>query len=141
MLGLWLIEQNIITEKALDHALSIQMQSGGRLGDILVANGATTPIALYKAIAHQANLPFVDLLKTEWNTALLRTANLNDYIRLRLLPSPAAPRTEPPPRGLSLYHRSQPRQCISCKRCVNSLQIRQLHRDGRAVAATALRDS
>lgn len=86
MLGLWLIEQHIITEKALDHALAVQMQSGGRLGDILIAHGATTPMALYKAIASQAKLPFVDLLKEEWNSALLRTSELGDYIRLRLLP-------------------------------------------------------
>lgn len=90
MLGLWLIEEKIITEKSLDRALNVQMESGGRLGDILISLGAITPITLYKALAHQANLPFVDLLKTEWDKSLLRTSDLGDYIRLRLLPIASA---------------------------------------------------
>jgi cellulose synthase/poly-beta-1,6-N-acetylglucosamine synthase-like glycosyltransferase len=86
MLGLWLIEQDLITEKALDHALRTQMESGGRLGDILISHGAITPLTLYKAIALQINLPFVDLLKTNWGRGLLQPSALNDYIQLRMLP-------------------------------------------------------
>ncbi len=86
MLGLWLIEEGSISEKALDHALREQMEHGGRLGDILIAHGAITPLALYKAIAKQVHLPFLDLLKSQWSPELLKVEALPDYIRLRLLP-------------------------------------------------------
>lgn len=94
MLGLWLTEQHIITEAELDTALIMQLHSGGRIGDILIAIGATTPHKLYPALAQQLNLPFVDLLKTKWDRSQLHPDHLPAYIGLRLLPIGYIPGTK-----------------------------------------------
>lgn len=86
MLGIWLVEHDIVSDDALTHALEIQLKSGGRLGDILVAENAITPLKLYQAIAYQARLPFINLLQDEWDESLLKHEHLHDYIRLRFLP-------------------------------------------------------
>lgn len=86
MLGLWLVEKDIISEEQLDKALDIQLHSGGRLGDILIANGATTPYELYPAFAEHMQIPFIDLLKDDWDRAAPNESQLNHYIHLRVLP-------------------------------------------------------
>ena len=93
MLGTWLVEHNIITEDELTRALKSQLSGGGRLGDILIASGATTPLKLYQAIATHYQLPFMDLLKEGWDKQDMHVDYLHDYIDLRLLPIGKVPGT------------------------------------------------
>ena len=86
MLGQKLIEHSIITEEMLDQALNIQINSGGRLGDILVSIGATTPYALYQTIAEQAGLPFINLLTDNWERSALDATYTHAYAQKRLVP-------------------------------------------------------
>ncbi|MBI4370554.1 MAG: Flp pilus assembly complex ATPase component TadA, partial [Elusimicrobia bacterium] len=53
-----LLERGIITKEQLDRALSIQEQTKGMLGDILIKNGFVTEEQLIKAFSRQFGLPF-----------------------------------------------------------------------------------
>lgn len=86
MLGIWLVDDGIITEAQLEQALNAQLHGGGRLGDILISMGATTPYKLYTSLAAQLQLPFVNLLSSEWDHSFLDKTLLTQYIRLRVLP-------------------------------------------------------
>jgi len=56
LLGLLLIEMGVISEDQLEEALELQEQSGERLGDILIARGYTSRLAIQDALAHQSGL-------------------------------------------------------------------------------------
>src|SRR3954454_9833441 len=56
LLGLLLIEMGVITPEQLEEALAIQARSGERLGEILVANGYTSRLAIHDALAEQSDL-------------------------------------------------------------------------------------
>ena len=56
LLGLLLIEMGVISEEQLEQALEVQEESGGRLGDILIARGYTSRLAIQDALAQQSGL-------------------------------------------------------------------------------------
>src|SRR5436309_3167238 len=56
LLGLLLIEMGVISEEPLEQALGVQEESGGRLGDILIARGYTSRLAIQDALAQQSGL-------------------------------------------------------------------------------------
>src|SRR5919204_2361252 len=56
LLGLLLIEMGVISEEQLEEALKIQEESGDRLGDILIARGYTSRLAIQDALAQQSGL-------------------------------------------------------------------------------------
>lgn len=85
-LGEILIDQKRLTDEQLQSALAVQKRSGGRLGDVLVGEGMIGYYALYHAVAAHYALPFVNLLEQPIDAALPRDSQLDDYIRLRLLP-------------------------------------------------------
>lgn len=85
-LGGLLLARGAVDQTALASAIETQQRQGGRLGDILVAQGALGWLQLYQAIAEHHQLPFVDLLKRPPETVLVQAREIDDYIRLRALP-------------------------------------------------------
>jgi len=85
-LGERLIENRMISETKLQRILDTQHQSGARLGDLLVSDGAVGYYDLYRTLAACCELPFADLLKDPPGRNLPIAADTADYLRLRLIP-------------------------------------------------------
>lgn len=85
-LGQILLEKNLITAQQLRHALSLQKQSGGRLGDILISEGAVNYHALYQAVAWHFGVPYVNLLENPPDSSLLDPRLASAYVRRRIIP-------------------------------------------------------
>jgi len=83
-LGDILTEEGSISTQARDEALRNQI--GHPIGQVLLKNGSCNSLTLYKALAKQRNLPFVNLLKTPSDEELLNPAHLEDYLTLQIVP-------------------------------------------------------
>ena len=59
--GAAMIERGLITGEQLDQALEMQRNSGGRVGEILVALGALSSFELARVLADHIGVPFTDL--------------------------------------------------------------------------------
>jgi cellulose synthase/poly-beta-1,6-N-acetylglucosamine synthase-like glycosyltransferase len=59
-IGERLVREGVVTEPEVERALEIQRQSGGRLGEILLADGQITGDSLAKSLAEQWGLMFMD---------------------------------------------------------------------------------
>src|SRR5271155_438823 len=60
-LGRSLVERGVISEVTLQWALSVQQNTGSRLGSILVAAGLVRRLDVYRALSELWGCPFVDL--------------------------------------------------------------------------------
>ena len=60
-LGQLLIERKVITEKQLGHALEVQKEKGGLIGQILVGLGYASEEAIAQAITAQYGFPYLPL--------------------------------------------------------------------------------
>ncbi len=60
-IGSALLAAGEVTQAQLDWALGVQRRTGSRLGAILVAAGMVTRLALYRTLAAQWEIPFVDV--------------------------------------------------------------------------------
>ena len=63
MLGEILVRANVITKEQLDDALGYQKETGLKLGECLVKLGHVREDDIFRALAKQAGMPFVDLRK------------------------------------------------------------------------------
>ncbi|MEW6676822.1 MAG: GspE/PulE family protein [Pseudomonadota bacterium] len=71
-LGDLLVQQRLISQEQLLEALDKQKQSGRKLGRVLVENGFVTEDEISGAIAHQLNIPTVDLQRTHPRPEVVR---------------------------------------------------------------------
>jgi type II secretory ATPase GspE/PulE/Tfp pilus assembly ATPase PilB-like protein len=62
-IGDLLVENNLISQEDLEHALSVQQKDGGRLGEILINQGKLTWEHLSSVLRNIYNIPFMDLRK------------------------------------------------------------------------------
>jgi glycosyltransferase XagB len=85
-LGTLLRKQGLVMEDQLRHALAIAQNTRTRLGDVLISEGIIGYPPLYKTLATQYGLPFVDLLKNPPDASLLSIQHVDEYVRLRTLP-------------------------------------------------------
>ncbi|MGE0753827.1 MAG: glycosyltransferase [Alphaproteobacteria bacterium] len=85
-IGQILLEDGLIKNEQLTHALALQKRQGGRLGDILVAEGAINYHKLYQALAAHYEIPYTDLLKNPPDTRLLDPRLAQTYIKMRCIP-------------------------------------------------------
>src|SRR5207302_1712653 len=60
-----LLEQGLVAEQELAHAVEIQTRDGGRLGQILLEQGIVTPVGLLSSLASQFGVDLVDLDTTQ----------------------------------------------------------------------------
>ncbi|NDF11868.1 MAG: glycosyltransferase [Proteobacteria bacterium] len=85
-IGKILQDRKLITKQQLSHALKIQKEQGGRLGDVLVGLGHVNHLKLYSALAEHHQLPFADLFKEKIDTQLLETSERGNYARFNVVP-------------------------------------------------------
>lgn len=78
--------RGLLTDEQLAHILTWQNHSRSRLGDIIISEGIMTYLELYSAIAEHYGLEFVNLIEDYPDENLLSIVNIDDYIRLRLIP-------------------------------------------------------
>jgi hypothetical protein len=64
-LGRLLVDGRVLTQEQLDFALGVKVESGKRLGEIVVDLGFTTERAIAGALAEQYELEYVDLAGVE----------------------------------------------------------------------------
>jgi hypothetical protein len=90
-LGRLLVDGRVLTQEQLDFALGVKVESGKRLGEIVVDLGFTTERAIAGALAEQYELEYVDLAGAELDrdaVALLTEALARRYdaLPIRILP-------------------------------------------------------
>lgn len=81
-----LIAQGLLSQERLDEALELQRGWGSRLGDILLAKGWVRPQAFYNALATHFDRPFINLLETPPDFALIEHRHVTRYLELLMLP-------------------------------------------------------
>jgi glycosyltransferase XagB len=86
LLGQRLLNSGVINPRQLQKALTIQSQSGGKIGEILYSLGACNSLSLHQHLAEQQSLPFADLLHEAPEPSLLNEKHLPDYLALQLIP-------------------------------------------------------
>lgn len=70
-IGRRLVETGLITPEQLEWALEVQGRTGSRLGQILMAEGLVERLDMYRVLAKQWGLEFVDVANTELDPDLL----------------------------------------------------------------------
>ncbi|MEM6904745.1 MAG: glycosyltransferase, partial [Pseudomonadota bacterium] len=85
-IGQILAQMGVLRRHDLDRALARQETTGGRLGEVLLADGAVREIHVSSALARQWGLPEVNLEQTPPDRLLLRAANLDTYLHAHILP-------------------------------------------------------
>ncbi|MEZ5242222.1 MAG: ATPase, T2SS/T4P/T4SS family [Microthrixaceae bacterium] len=85
-LGEVLLEHGSLTPEALDNALELQSNRGGRLGEVLLAEGMVQAVDLVRALADQFGFEFADLRDTEIDQTLMESVPLPLARRHRAIP-------------------------------------------------------
>lgn len=71
-LGEILIEQGVITQESLEHALDKQKKEGGLLGELLLRMGLVKEEDIVIALAHQFNYPYLPVQNCEINPKIIK---------------------------------------------------------------------
>lgn len=72
-LGDLLVQQKLISQEQLNHALTEQKKSGHKLGRVLVENGYVNEDQILKVLSEQLGIPYIDLVKYKFDTQTVRT--------------------------------------------------------------------
>lgn len=70
-LGDLLVKSGLLTEEKLKSALKIQMEQGGKLGDVLIRLKYVSEAEIIKALTEQLKIPFIDLKKYQIKTDVI----------------------------------------------------------------------
>lgn len=76
-IGELLLKNKLVTEEQLSKALDIQAKTGKKLGKILVDEGIIPEKDMYKYLADQLQIPFIDLTHYDLNFKLTTSLNEN----------------------------------------------------------------
>ena len=86
-LGQILLETTSLDEEALQAALAIQQERGGRIGEILINQKLVTEEEVFQALSRQLNIPYwPEIADEKLDLELLRTVPINFCKRHTLLP-------------------------------------------------------
>jgi cellulose synthase/poly-beta-1,6-N-acetylglucosamine synthase-like glycosyltransferase len=85
-LGALLLEQNAVSPVELAQARSRQEQSGARLGEELIGHGDARAFDVYRALAEQRGIRFVNLLLSPPDRQLLVAEDITFYLQHQCLP-------------------------------------------------------
>jgi hypothetical protein len=85
-LGELLIERGVITRDQLDHALEVQKEKGGLIGQILVNLGYATEEAIAQAITVQYGFPYLPLNNYEIDPEVVKLVPKNVAKQFCLIP-------------------------------------------------------
>ncbi|MEW6742415.1 MAG: GspE/PulE family protein [Planctomycetota bacterium] len=86
LLGQMLIEAGLITEEGLHRALNHQKSRKIRIGEAVVALGLADEAAVFRVLARQASLPFIDLSKGQIGADIIAMVPRAVVEENRLLP-------------------------------------------------------
>lgn len=85
-LGQVLIREEMITPEQLEHALQMQKQQGGLLGEILIKLGFTAEEDIAQALAIQHNFPYLPLSNYDIDPEIIKLVPENIARKYCLLP-------------------------------------------------------
>jgi len=85
-LGGLLIERGVINKEQLHHALEVQREKGGLVGQILVALGYATEEAIAQALTAQYGFPYLPLENYEIDPEVIRIVPRNVASQFCLIP-------------------------------------------------------
>ncbi len=86
-LGQILLETTSLTEEALETALAVQQERGGRIGEILISQKLVAEEEIFKALSLQLNIPYwEEIADGGVDLEVLRTVPINFCKRHILLP-------------------------------------------------------
>lgn len=85
-LGELLIERGVITRKQLDHALQVQKEKGGLIGQVIVNLGYTSEEAIAQAITAQYGFPYLPLSNYEIDLEVIKIVPKNVALQFCLIP-------------------------------------------------------
>jgi len=85
-IGEILVRRRIVNRDTVDKALALQARSRQQLGNILLAQRATSGIAIAGALAEQWNLALADLVAQPPDGGLAYPERAGDYLAHRILP-------------------------------------------------------
>jgi len=85
-LGEIALDADVISREQLDAALAGQGREGGRIGRHLILSGAVSRMDLYRCLADQYGLPFVNLLTEPPDPTLFSEVDPRDCIELSWVP-------------------------------------------------------
>jgi len=87
LIGHILMENTGLSQQALEHALRIQQEKGGRIGEILMEQKAITELDLLKALSIQLDLPMtLSLSPEEANTGFAQKVPIHFLKKYRMVP-------------------------------------------------------
>ena len=70
-LGEVLVEMGMLDEGQVEHALAIQLETGQRLGRVLVQEALVSPVDLAKALARRLGIEFIELMDIEISSEVM----------------------------------------------------------------------
>lgn len=85
-LGELLVERNIITAKQRSHALEVQKQKGGLLGQVIVELGYATEEQIAQALTAQYGFPYLPLDNYEIDSEIIKLVPENVAKQYCLIP-------------------------------------------------------
>jgi len=85
-LGQLLIERGVIDKKQLNHALKLQTEKGGLVGNILVYLGYATEEAIAQAITAQYGFPYLPLENYDIDAEIVKMVPKNVASQFCLIP-------------------------------------------------------
>ena len=85
-LGELLIERKVIDRKQLDHALKVQQEKGGLIGQVLVSLGYATEESIAQAITAQYGFPYLPLGSYEVDSEVVKIVPKNVASQFCLMP-------------------------------------------------------
>ena len=85
-IGEILLSRGVITEAQLEQVITIQKETGVRLGDIIISQNFASYLQLYGALAEHYDLPFVNLLQHPPDKSLILAQDAENYILSQAIP-------------------------------------------------------
>lgn len=85
-IGAELLNAGLIDQAALERALEIQKNHGGKIGQILSSLGLLKPLALYKTLAIQQSIPLVNIQENPIDPSLITYEELEYYLAHGCIP-------------------------------------------------------
>ena len=85
-LGAMLLRKGLVTQEALDKALSLQARCRSKLGRVLIGEGIINNYTLHQTLAEKYDLPFADLSKEPCDPSLLRINERYTYVSFEVIP-------------------------------------------------------
>jgi cellulose synthase/poly-beta-1,6-N-acetylglucosamine synthase-like glycosyltransferase len=85
-IGDLLVEKGLLTQARLDEAIELQRKWGTRVGDIIISKGWVRPFSFYQVLAEHFDKPFINLMDSTPDEALMSTEHYHSYSEHLFIP-------------------------------------------------------